>query len=91
MSKGARNKDIAALLARGVIRVKKQPLVAKAIESQMPAKHDVSNISISENSVNNDSQVSQDKRESEVTNEPTRHHRDCRIAEQDGQSVGPAL
>ena len=55
MSKEARNKDIAALLARGVIRVKKQPLVAKAIESQMPAKHDVSNIS--QNSVNNDSQA----------------------------------
>jgi hypothetical protein len=59
VSNEARNKDIAALLARGVIRVKKQPLVAKAIESQMPAKHDVSNIS--ENSVNNDSQVSQDQ------------------------------
>ena len=59
MSNQARNKDIAALLARGVIRVKKQPLVAKAIESQMPAKHDVSNIS--ENSVNHDSQVSQDQ------------------------------
>ena len=59
MSKEARNKDVAALLARGVIRVKKQPLVAKAIESQMPAKHNVSNIS--EDSVNNDSQVSQDQ------------------------------
>ena len=59
MSKEARNKDIAALLAKGVIRVKKQPVVAKAIESQMPAKHDVSNIS--QNSVNNDSQVSQDQ------------------------------
>ena len=57
MSNEARNRDIAALLARGVIRVKKQPLVAKAIESQMPAKHDVNNIS--RNSVNNDSQVSQ--------------------------------
>lgn len=59
MSNEARNKDIAALLARGVIRVKKQPLVAKAIESQMPAKHDVSNIS--QNSVNHDSKVSQDQ------------------------------
>jgi hypothetical protein len=59
VSNEARNKDIAALLARGVIRVKKQPLVAKAIESQMPAKHDVSKIS--ENSVNHDSQVSQDQ------------------------------
>ena len=55
MSNEARHKDIAALLARGVIRVKKQPLVAKAIESQMSAKHEVSNIS--ENSVNHDSQV----------------------------------
>ncbi len=59
MSNEARNKDIAALLARGVIRVKKQPLVAKAIESQLPAKHDVSNIS--ENSVNNDSRFSRDQ------------------------------
>jgi hypothetical protein len=59
VSKEARNKDVAALLARGVIRVKKQPLVAKAIESQMPAKHNVSNIS--EDSVNHDSQVSQDQ------------------------------
>ena len=59
MSNEARHKDIAALLARGVIRVKKQPLVTKAIESQMPAKQDVSNIS--QNPVNNDSQVSQDQ------------------------------
>ena len=59
MSNEARNKDIAALLARGVIRVKKQPLVAKAIESQMPTKHEAGNIS--ENSVNNESQVSQDQ------------------------------
>ena len=36
MSNEARHKDIAALLARGVVRVKKPPLVAKAIESQMP-------------------------------------------------------
>ena len=36
MSNEARHRDIAALLARGVIRVKKQPLVAKAIESNMP-------------------------------------------------------
>ena len=35
MSHEARHRDIAALLARGVIRVKKQPLVAKAIESHM--------------------------------------------------------
>jgi hypothetical protein len=57
VSHEARHRDIAALLARGVIRVKKQPLVAKAIESQMPAKHEVSNIS--QNSVNHDSKVSQ--------------------------------
>lgn len=59
MSNKARNKDIAALLARGVIRVKKQPLVAKAIESQMPANQNFSNIS--KDSVNDDSQVSQDQ------------------------------
>ena len=35
MSHEARHRDIAALLARGVIRVKKQPIVAKAIESHM--------------------------------------------------------
>ncbi|MDZ4853238.1 MAG: hypothetical protein SGI77_28445 [Pirellulaceae bacterium] len=35
MSHEARHRDIAALLARGVIRVKKQPLVAKAIEANM--------------------------------------------------------
>ena len=37
MSNKARHRDIAALLARGVVRVKKQPLVAKAIESHMPS------------------------------------------------------
>ena len=36
MSNEARHRDIAALLARGVIRVKRQPLAAKAIESHMP-------------------------------------------------------
>ncbi len=36
MSNEARHRDIAALLARGVIRVKRSPLAAKAIESQMP-------------------------------------------------------
>ena len=35
MSNEARHRDIAALLARGVVRVKKPPLVAKAFESQM--------------------------------------------------------
>jgi hypothetical protein len=36
VSHEARHRDIAALLAKGVIRVKKQPLVAKAIEPQLP-------------------------------------------------------
>ncbi len=36
MSNEARHRDIAALLARGVVRVKKPPLIAKAIESQLP-------------------------------------------------------
>lgn len=39
MSKNeARHRDIAALLARGVIRVKKQPMAAKAIESHIPVE-----------------------------------------------------
>jgi len=36
VSNEARHRDIAAPLARGVVPVKKPPLVAKAIESQMP-------------------------------------------------------
>ena len=36
MSNEARHRDIAAILARGVIRVKRSPLAAKAIESHMP-------------------------------------------------------
>ena len=36
MSNEARHRDIAALLARGLIRVKRSPLAAKAIESRMP-------------------------------------------------------
>ena len=36
MSNEARHRDIAALLARGVIRVKRSPLAAKVIESHMP-------------------------------------------------------
>jgi hypothetical protein len=36
VSNEARHRDIAALLARGVVRVKKPPLVAKAIASQLP-------------------------------------------------------
>jgi NAD(P)-dependent dehydrogenase (short-subunit alcohol dehydrogenase family) len=35
VSNEARHRDIAALLARGVVRVKKPPLVAKAIDSQL--------------------------------------------------------
>jgi hypothetical protein len=50
VSNEARHRDIAALLARGVIRVKKQPLVAKAIESHV--------LSIDSNSAN---QLSQDE------------------------------
>lgn len=36
MSNEARYRDIAALSARGVIRVKRSPLAAKAIESNLP-------------------------------------------------------
>lgn len=36
MNNEARHRDIAALLARGVIRVKRSPLAAKTIESHMP-------------------------------------------------------
>jgi hypothetical protein len=36
VSNEARHRDIAALLARGVIRVKRSPLAAKVIESHMP-------------------------------------------------------
>ena len=36
MSNEARHRKIAALLARGVIRVKRNPLAAKAIETHMP-------------------------------------------------------
>ena len=37
MSNDARHRDIAALLASGVVRVRRQPMVAKAIESNMPS------------------------------------------------------
>jgi hypothetical protein len=36
VSNEARHRDIAALLARGVIRIKRSPLAAEAIESHMP-------------------------------------------------------
>jgi hypothetical protein len=59
MSHQARYRDIVALLARGVLRVKKQPIVTKAIESSMPAKQDL--INLQSNHVNNDSEASQDQ------------------------------
>jgi hypothetical protein len=59
MSHQARYRDIVALLARGVLRVKKQPVVTKAIESPIPAEQDVSNLPA--NHVNNESDTSQDQ------------------------------
>jgi len=60
MSHQARYRDIAALLARGVLRVKKQPVVTKAIESPITAaKQDVSNLPA--NHVNNDSEGTHDQ------------------------------
>jgi hypothetical protein len=38
VSNEARHRDIAALLARGVIRVKKQPTFAKTYKSTTPAE-----------------------------------------------------
>lgn len=55
MSNEARYRDIVALLARGVIRVKKQPLVAKAIESRMQTNPKTSDLLL--NLANQDSQV----------------------------------
>ena len=57
MSNDARHRDIAALLARGVIRVKKRIPVAKTIESPIPTEQD--NSSLPANRVNNDSETSQ--------------------------------
>lgn len=57
MSNEARHRDIAALLARGVIRVKKRTTVAKTIESPTPTEQDTS--SLPANRVNNDSETSQ--------------------------------
>jgi hypothetical protein len=59
MSHQARYRDIVALLARGVLRVKKQPVVTKAIESPITAKQDVSHLSA--NHVNSASEASQDQ------------------------------
>jgi hypothetical protein len=57
MSNDARHRDIAALLARGVMWVKKRPTVAKTIESPIPTEQDIS--SPLANRVNNDSEASQ--------------------------------
>jgi len=57
MSNDARHRDIAALLARGVIRVKKRTPVAKTIESPIQAEQDTG--SLPANRVNNDSETSQ--------------------------------
>lgn len=56
MSNDARHRDIAALLARGVIRVKKRQTVAKNIESPIQKVQDIS--SLRANRVNNDSEAS---------------------------------
>ena len=56
MSNDARHRDIAALLARGVIRGKKRQTVAKNIESPIQTEQDIS-------SVNNDSEASQPQSE----------------------------
>jgi hypothetical protein len=59
MSHQARYRDIVALLARGVLRVKKQPVVTQAIESPITAKQDVSHLPA--NHVNNDSEGTHDQ------------------------------
>ena len=59
MSHQARYRDIVALLARGVLRVKKQPVVTQAIESPITAKQDV--INLQANHVNNELDASQDQ------------------------------
>ncbi|MCE3014413.1 MAG: hypothetical protein ACK56W_18975 [Pirellula sp.] len=56
MSNDARHRDIAALLAKGVIRGKKRQTVAKKIESPIQTEQDIS-------SVNNDSEASQPQSE----------------------------
>ena len=56
MSNDARHRDIAALLAKGVIRGKKRQTVAKNIESPIQTEQDIS-------SVNNDSEASQPQSE----------------------------
>ncbi len=59
MSHQARYRDIVALLARGVLRVKKQPVVTQAIESPITAKQDVFNLPA--NHVNNESEGTLDQ------------------------------
>lgn len=70
MSNEARHRDIAALLARGVIRVKKQPLVAKAIESNMPMEPSY----VTDSSPDADSaRKNNDHQSTDSSVEPTRH------------------
>ena len=57
MSNDARHRDIAALLARGVIRGKKRQTVNRNIESPIQKVQDIS--SLPANRVNNDSEASQ--------------------------------
>jgi hypothetical protein len=61
MSNDARHRDIAALLARGVIRVKKRIPVAKTFESPIQAEQDT--CSLPANRVDNDSEASQPQSE----------------------------
>lgn len=57
MSNDSRHRDIAALLARGVFRVKKRTTVAKATVSPIQTEQDSS--SLPANRVNNDSAAPQ--------------------------------
>ena len=70
MSNEARHRDIAALFARGVIRIKKQPLVAKAIESHLPMERPyVVGPSLAAGSV----QAKKDHQSTASSVEPARH------------------
>ena len=96
MSNEARHRDIAALLARGVVPVKKPPLVAKAIESQMPdgTAHPTNQPSQAESTQANEERamkwlIQWHHFRMEVINEPKRIARDCRIARRDGQILQP--
>jgi hypothetical protein len=61
MSNDARHRDIAALLAKGVIRGKNRQTVAKKIVSPIQTEQDIS--SLPANRVNNDSEASQPQSE----------------------------